>query len=144
MTDARLGQITTGHGDAALDLRLGAELSAHNLAASGVSDQRELTVRVDDAQGELLAGLSGWTWGTCAGIGMVWVRDECREQGWGRALLDAAEAEARRRGCFRIFVSSFTFQAPAYYEKHGYREQARIENYPLDGAADVYLVKSLN
>jgi hypothetical protein len=41
--------------------------------------------------------------------------------GWGAQLL-AAEEEARRRGCNRVCVSSFTFQAPGFYRKYGYVE----------------------
>ena len=138
------GRLTTGASDAELEARLGAELAAWNFARSGVDDQRELTVRVEDAAGELMAGLSGWTWGTCAGIGMVWVREDCRSAGWGGRLLAAAEAAAVDRGCTRIFVTSFSFQAPAFYERHGYRECARVAEYPLDGAAEIYLMKSLS
>src|SRR5690242_11587038 len=66
-------RVAVGGRDAVLDARLDDELTAYNLAASGSADQREVSVRVDDGAG-LVAGLSGWTWGTCAGIAMVWVR----------------------------------------------------------------------
>lgn len=79
-----------------------------------MSDQREFTVKVQDDDGELVAGLSGWTWGTCAGIGMVWVRQDSRRGGWGGRMLEAAEELAMERGCRQILVSSFTFQAPAF------------------------------
>ncbi len=136
-------QLLVGEADAELDARLSAELTRFNYAASGVADQREFTVKVQDENGELLAGLSGWTWGPVAGISMVWVHDQARRLGWGAQLLCAAETLARDRGCRRIVVSSFTFQAPAFYAHHGYVETARITDYPLDGVADVYLVKSL-
>lgn len=76
-TTARL---LVGGGDPDLEARLNAELGAYNLTASGIEDQQELTVRVED--GRLVAGLSGWTWGTCAGIELVWVRDDARRKGW--------------------------------------------------------------
>ncbi len=136
-------ELVTGDADPELDEQLSKHLDAYNFAASGVADQREFTVKAEDGEGRLVAGLSGWTWGTCAGIGMVWVRDDSRSAGWGGRLLGAAEELARGRGCDRIFVSSFTFQAPGFYQAHGYRECARVENYPLDGVADVYLVKQL-
>jgi enoyl-CoA hydratase len=102
--------LTVGDADSTLDERLSEELDRHNFAAVGRDDLRELTVRVED-DGELVAGLSGWTWGTSAGIGMVWVRDADRRGGWGARLLGAAEREARDRGCRQVLVSSFTFQA---------------------------------
>ena len=136
--------VTAREGDPELDSRLSGELDAYNVAASGVRDQREFAVKIEDSAGDLAAGLSGWTWGTCAGISMVWVREDSRRAGLGGRLLAAAEDVARDRGCDRVFVSSFTFQAPRFYERHGYVECARIPDYPLDGAADVYLVKHLH
>lgn len=129
-------------GDPDLDARLSKELDAYNVAACGISDQQEFTVKVEDSDG-LVAGLSGWTWGTCAGIGMVWVRDDHRRGGLGSRLLAAAEQVARARGCERITVSSFTFQAPAFYERHGFVEFARTAGLPVSGQADVHFVKML-
>ncbi|MEU8775089.1 GNAT family N-acetyltransferase [Streptomyces sp. NPDC048606] len=135
-------QVTTGGGDAELDTRLGKELDAFNQAATAGHEQAEFTVRITDADGDLVAGLSGWSWGDRAGIGMTWVREDSRGGGWGTRLLEAAEAEARRRGCVTILVSSFTFQAPAFYARHGYEEQARVPGFPA-GHEDVYLLKRL-
>jgi GNAT superfamily N-acetyltransferase len=128
--------------DSDLDARLSQELDTYNVAASGVDDQREFTVKVEDAHG-LAAGLSGWTWGTAAGIGMVWVREDLRRTGIGGRLLDAAEQVARERGCQRLTVSSFTFQAPAFYERHGFVEFARTKGLPVEGQADVHFLKML-
>ncbi len=134
-------QLTAG--DAELDSRLSAELDVHNFAASGVSNLREFTVKAEDDAGELVAGLSGWTWGTCAGIAMVWVRQDSRHAGWGGVMLEAAEEIALERGCEQMTVSSFTFQAPGFYERHGYVEFARTEGLPVAGAADVHFSKRL-
>ena len=134
--------VNVGAADSALDERLSQELDTFNFAAVGRDDLRELTVRIDDA-GDLVAGLSGWTWGTCAGIGMVWVREADRRDGWGARLLEAAEQEARHRGCRQVLVSSFTFQAPAFYARHGYVEFARSPDLPVEGEADVHFVKHL-
>ncbi len=77
-------RLVVGDGDADLDQRLSAALDAHNVPASGAGLQRELTVRVDDERG-LVAGLSGWTWGSSAGFAMVWVREDARREGLRRA-----------------------------------------------------------
>jgi len=137
-------RIFVGEADADLDQRLSDELDKVNAAATpGVAPARELTVRVVDAEGELVAGISGWTWGVAAGIGMTWVREDARGTGVGSELLDAFEDEARGRGCDHVFTTSFTFQAPGFYERHGYRELFRWEDLPMPGAADVHLRKDL-
>jgi GNAT superfamily N-acetyltransferase len=136
-------RLSVGGSDAALDSRLSDELDRHNFAAVGHSNLQEMTVKVEDGDGELVAGLSGWTWGTCAGVGMVWVREDSRRGGWGGRMLAAAEQVARDRGCRQLLVSSFTFQAPDFYRRHGYTEFARSEGLPVEGAADVHFVKPL-
>jgi GNAT superfamily N-acetyltransferase len=127
-----------------LDERLSDELDRVNAAATqGVPASRELTVEILDADGELAAGLSGWTWGVAAGIAMTWVRAGERGTGLGGRLLGEFEAEARARGCTHVFVTSFTFQAPGFYQRHGYRELFRWEGLPTPDAADVHLRKEL-
>jgi GNAT superfamily N-acetyltransferase len=133
-----------GDADAALDQRLSDELDAVNAAATaGTPAARELTVRLVDEFGELAAGVSGWTWGVAAGIGMTWVREDARGTGLGERLLAGFEGEARARGCTHVFVTSFTFQAPGFYEKQGYREIFRWDGVPTPDAADVHFRKEL-
>jgi GNAT superfamily N-acetyltransferase len=127
-----------------LDQRLSDELDAFNAAATAnVPGSRELTVRLLDSSGELVGGVSGWTWGVAAGIAMAWVREGGRGRGAGKRLLATFEDEARERGCAHVFVTSFTFQAPAFYERHGYREIFRWQGVPTPEAADVHLRKEL-
>lgn len=128
--------------DKELEERLGAELTAFNNRATGAADEADLSVRVTGADGELVAGLTGWSWGDCAGINMMWVRDDRRGEGWGGRLLRAAEEEARRRGCTQISVSSFSFQAPGFYRRHGYLDTGRREGIP-GGHVDHNFWKSL-
>lgn len=138
-------EVTTyvGGADQDLDQRLSDQLDRYNAAATPeVAPAEELTVRVED-DGELVGGLSGWTWGGAAGIGMTWVHDEHRGGGVGSRLLEAFEQEARRRGCTHVFVTSFTFQAPGFYGRHGYQEIFRWESVPTVGRDDVHLRKQL-
>ena len=127
-----------------LDQRLSAELDKVNAEATkGIAPARELTVQILDPSGELAAGMSGWTWGVAAGIGLTWVRETSRGDGLGAQLLAEFETEARSRGCTRVFVTSFTFQAPGFYEHHGYRELFRWQGVPAEEAADVHFRKDL-
>jgi GNAT superfamily N-acetyltransferase len=132
-----------GGGDTALDRRLSDELDRFNAAATpDVASTEELTVRVEE-EGDLIGGASGWTWGSAAGIGMTWVREDRRGTGVGTTLLTAFESEARRRGCTHVFVTSFTFQAPDFYRQRGYEEIFRWESVPTPGRDDVHMRKLL-
>ena len=136
-------RISVGGSDAALEQRLSDELDRHNAAATpDVASPEELSVRIV-LDGELVAGASGWTWGTAAGIAMTWVHEDHRGTGVGRDLLTAFEDEARRRGADHVFVTSFTFQAPQFYERLGYVETFRWDAVPTPGRDDVHLRKAL-
>lgn len=132
-----------GKADSALDQLLNDELDKFNAAAtSEVAPAEDLTVRVEQEEG-LVAGVSGWTWGQAAGVGMTWVREDHRGTGVGTSAMTAFENEARSRGCTHVFVTSFTFQAPGFYRRLGYREIFRWESVPTAGRDDVHMRKEL-
>lgn len=136
--------LTTGGRDAELAAVLDAGLDEYNFAATGTTkeDQDQFSVKVVDDAGEIVGGLTAWTWAGLCGISMLWIRADSRKDGWGSKILLAAEQEARRRGCDRIAVSSFTFQAPEFYQRHGYVETGRTLGIP-GGAEDVHMFKQL-
>jgi len=134
-------EIVVGARDEALDQRLSDELDAFNLAAMGTA-REELSVRVEH-RSYLVAGVSGWTWGRAAGISMTWVREDQRGTGVGAAAIAAFEDEARRRGADHCFVTSFTFQAPAFYKRLGYVEIFRWDGVPTTDQDDVHMRKTL-
>ncbi|CUR60309.1 Streptothricin acetyltransferase [metagenome] len=136
--------LRTGAADPALDSRLSDELNTFNARAVPGASAVELTVTALDPDGELVGGVSGWTWQEAAGIGLTWVRDDQRGSGVGSGLLTRFEQEAAARGALRVFVTSFTFQAPGFYERHGYREIFRWDGVPVAGHADVHFRKELS
>lgn len=109
---------------------LDARLYEHNVARTGRDDGRELAVWLRDDGGGIVGGLYGWTWAGWLEVVFVWLREDLRGQGRGRALLRAAEAEALRRGATRVFLDSYSFQAPEFYKKLGYREFGVLDGFP--------------
>jgi GNAT superfamily N-acetyltransferase len=132
-----------GDADDGLRERLDAEISAFNAAVTGLTDGRLLCVSVRGDDGDLCAGLSGWTWGGCGYVEFLWVRDDHRGRGLGARLLAAAEQEMRRRGCNQVALSTHSFQAPGFYARFGYRECGRTPAYPR-GHDQIHLVKQLS
>ena len=88
---------------------------------TGLSDGQWLSIFVRDDAGVIAAGLHGWTWGGGGRVQTLWVRSDLRRHGYGTRLLAAAEQEARARGCDRLLLDTFSFQAPLFYQKHGYQ-----------------------
>ena len=61
---------------------------------------------------------------------MVWLDEAWRGHGHGRPLIDAAEAEGRRRGAVLAWLETFDWQARPFYERLGYAVYAEL---PHDG-----------
>jgi ribosomal protein S18 acetylase RimI-like enzyme len=118
------------------------EINRFNVQATGYRDGRWLACFLRDNEGALVAGISGFTWGGYAQIDFLWVTTELRAQGLGRRLVEAAEAEAKARGCRTVVVSSHSFQAPAMYRRLGYAEIGAADDAPI-GARHFYFQKVL-
>lgn len=134
--------LSVGGDDPDLARLLDAHIYDFNVEATGLDDGRGLSIRVEDGAGGLTAGLSGWTWGGCGYVDVLWVAAGHRREGIGTRLLDAAEAEASARGCVRMVLSTHTFQAPDFYLRRGYLETGRTPGYP-EGHGQVHLQKTL-
>jgi GNAT superfamily N-acetyltransferase len=93
-----------------------------NFATTGYRDGRSLSCFLRDDDDALVAGIDGFTWGGYARVDYLWVTESLRGQGLGTRLLDAAEEEARRRGCGTIVLDTHSFQAPDLYRSRGYTE----------------------
>jgi GNAT superfamily N-acetyltransferase len=111
-----------------------------NSQQTGREDGQLFAFFIRNEKQEILAGLSGWTWAQACEIRMLWVHPSLRGQGCGRELLEAAEQEARERGCKIILIESYTFQAPGFYQKCGYEVAWQLNEFP-PGHAYCFLVK---
>src|SRR5687767_1749979 len=101
-----------------------------NVARTGIANGEELAIFVRGDEGEIRAGLYGWTWSGWLEIRTLWVREAERGRGIGSRLLAAAEEEARRRGCHTAILETHSFQAPDFYRMRGYRAYAELDGYP--------------
>lgn len=100
-----------------------------NSSATNITDGEMLAffVREDD---RVVAGICGNTWGGTCELRQFWVEPSQRRRGLGTRLLEATEQEARRRGCTQIVLMTFSFQAPAFYERHGFEVVATLDDHP--------------
>lgn len=98
-------------------------------------------VLLDEAGGCVGGVIAGtrWEW---LEVSLVWLAEEARGQDWGTRLMEAAEAEAHRRGCRWSRLNTFSFQARGFYEKLGYRVVGQVDDYP-PGCTDYLLRKEL-
>jgi ribosomal protein S18 acetylase RimI-like enzyme len=109
---------------------LGDRLYEFNSGTTGFHDGRLFGAFLRDDDGVMIAGMHGHTWGGTCEVSRLWVKEDLRHQGIGLRLMEAAEEEARRRGCGQMFLTTHSFQAPAFYERLGFEEIGRITDYP--------------
>ncbi|MGE4351628.1 MAG: GNAT family N-acetyltransferase [Bdellovibrionales bacterium] len=107
-------------------------LTAHVLAQHVPHhNYTELSIVRRNADGKIVAGLTGVTvWGWLH-IVYLWVDEALRGQGVGTSLMKAGEDEARARGCHSVWVETESFRTPAFYAKRGYTEFARMDDFPI-------------
>jgi len=106
------------------------QINDFNFRTTGITDGELLSALVRNEQGEVIAGIYGWTWGGTCEIRFLWVHADQRGRGLGSRLLLAAEDEARRRGCSQIVLNTHSFQAPEFYRKYGYETVGTYQDYP--------------
>lgn len=116
-------------------------LEAYNASVAPDATPTPLNVYVRE-HGTLLGGLCGQTFWDWLWVGQVWVEEARRSEGIGRSLMDAAEGEARRRGCNHVFLDTVSVQAPGFYEKLGYRVVGTLEEFP-PGERKFFMTKDL-
>jgi len=88
----------------------------------------------------LLGGISGSVYWNGLEIDTLWVDENCRGQGIGQQLLEAAEDYARDNAAVVAFLK--TVDAKAFYEKMGYQVYGVLEDRPI-GTVLYHLKKRL-
>jgi len=124
------------------EIELRDALYEYNCKATGYRDGRLLSCFLKGDDGRLIAGISGYTWGGYAHVDYLWIAESFRRGGLGSRLLEAAEQEARTRGCKTIVLDTHSFQAPDFYRRHDYTEAGMTRDTPV-GHFQVLFQKSL-
>ena len=118
-------------------------LSNFNKEATGISDHRPLAVVVQDpATGETVGGVSGRTSLGLLFLDVFYLPARFRGSGLGSRILEMAEEEGRKRGCRAAVLYTISFQAPGFYQRHGWRIFGEI---PCDppGTSRIFMTKEL-
>jgi len=117
---------------------IGDLIRSYNRSKREVAESEPLNLYVEDEYGEIMAGLVAETFGNWLEIEYLFVKEDLRGQGIGSQLLHQAESEAKKRNCRFAFVNTFQFQAPAFYQKQGYKEVFTLKDYPYIGQRHYY------
>src|SRR5271168_111612 len=119
-------------------------ISSHGAEKAGYWDALPLYVLARDPSDErVLGGLVGRTSLGLMFIELFFLPPELRNRGIGTRMLRMAEEEAVRRGCRGAVLYTISFQAPAFYERHGWREFGRVPCHPA-GTSRIFMTKDLS
>nr|WP_277991024.1 GNAT family N-acetyltransferase [Sphingomonas panni] len=118
-------------------------MTAHNDAAVGPTERRQVAIVLRDDDGAIVGGL----WGMIA-FGWLFVQylavpPEMQGQGRGRDLMLQGEALARAANCVGVWLDTFSFQARGFYEKLGFVQFGTIPDYP-PGHSRFFLSKRID
>ncbi|MCG7374589.1 GNAT family N-acetyltransferase [Pseudomonas luteola] len=106
-------------------------LRVHNLVKGGDPKPESIALLVrDEDSGEITGGLSGEIFYRWLFIELLAIPEETRGQGIGSRLVNMAEEVAREKGCVGIWLDTFDFQAPEFYQKHGFTEFGQLNDFP--------------
>jgi ribosomal protein S18 acetylase RimI-like enzyme len=121
---------------------IGEGITNYNKQQAGDDKAQRICFVLQAPDQEVVGGVIAalyWDW---LYIDLMWIKDELRDRGYGHRLLTLAEDEGRRRGAKNAFLDTFSFQAPGFYKKHGYKVFGELDNFP-PGHQRYYLTKQL-
>lgn len=95
-----------------------------------------------DDTGMIIGGASGSTFLSSLEINVLWVDERFRGQNIATRMLSEIEEEAKKEGCQFAHLTTYSFQAPDFYQKQGYRICGEVDGFP-DGIKLFTLKKQL-
>ncbi|MCU1740943.1 MULTISPECIES: GNAT family N-acetyltransferase [unclassified Pseudomonas] len=117
-------------------------LERFNAEQIGAYAYEDFQLYARDSEGQVIGGMFGHSGMGWLYIDYLWLNHALRSRGLGGQLLKRAEDEARSRGCKGVFLYTYSFQAPDFYQKQGYQVMGVLEDCP-PGHQRYYLKKSL-
>ena len=117
-------------------------LNQFNNEIVGENGHTPLNIVEYDTNGNVIGGILGGTYWGWMYVDILWVHESNRHNGIGSKLLREAEQEAIRRGCHHVHLDTMSWQAPEFYQKHGYEVIGILPDIP-NGNQKYLLMKAL-
>ncbi|MEA3327614.1 MAG: GNAT family N-acetyltransferase [Chloroflexota bacterium] len=109
---------------------IGQGITEYNTQQAGEDNGQNLCFVLQNPDGEIVGGVIGATYWDWLYVNLMWLREDLRNQGYGKELLSLAEEEARQRGAMHSYLDTFSFQAPGFYQKQGYEVFGQLDDFP--------------
>lgn len=109
---------------------IGRGVGDYNKQQAGDNNFQRLCFTLQGPGDEILGGVVAeiyWEW---LYIDLLWVKAELRGRGYGHLLLETVEKKAQESGAKNAYLDTFSFQAPKFYEQHGYQVFGELHDFP--------------
>jgi len=126
----------------AISRKLWNGLIRYNRKTAGPFRYTRTVIGARDGKGRLLGGLILQSYWKESYVELLWLSDRARGRGTGRRLIEEAERRARRRGSLLVHLNTYSFQAPGFYEKLGFKRVGGMSGSP-PGESRHFYVKRL-
>ncbi|MBN1248276.1 MAG: GNAT family N-acetyltransferase [Anaerolineae bacterium] len=123
-------------------MAVGQGISAYNAEQAGDDSGQPICFVLRAPDQTVVGGVIGETHYGWFYVNLMWIQEGLRGHGYGGQLLTLAEDVARQRGATHVYLDTFSFQAPAFYKKHGYEVFGELDDFPT-GHRRYYLKKQL-
>jgi GNAT superfamily N-acetyltransferase len=118
--------------------QLWAGLLRYNRQAAGPLRYTRTVLTVRDAKERIQGGVILQSYWKETYVELLWLSAKARRGGLGRQLMQEAERRARKRGSVLIHLNTYSFQAPGFYEKLGFRRFGGMEGSPAGASRHFY------
>ncbi|HML07692.1 MAG TPA: GNAT family N-acetyltransferase [Xanthobacteraceae bacterium] len=106
-------------------------LVAYNETNGGPANYQPFVIMLrDKGTGATVGGLWARIYYEWLFVELLYIPAQARGRNIGSRLVAKAEAFARRKGCVGVWLNTYSFQAPGFYRKLGYRAFATLGDYP--------------
>lgn len=104
--------------------------------------KQDFVLEAKNEAGDMAGGITFGVSGEWLIINFLWVDEKERGNNLGSQLLMRAEETVKSNGCNMAYVTTFSFQARPFYEKHGYKLVYVQRSFPA-GIVKYHMEKSL-
>ncbi|MEH7505965.1 GNAT family N-acetyltransferase [Neobacillus drentensis] len=118
------------------------EYNLKSLSDEEKTPSENISFVVKNEKEEIVGGVTATTFWHHLHVDFLWVSEEYRHEGYGSKLMKHIEEFAIEKECRLINLDTFSFQAPNFYKKLGYKVIGVSEDHPK-GHNQYYLEKRL-
>lgn len=116
-------------------------LIRYNRQQAGTLRYTRTVLAVRDGKDQLVGGAILQSYWKETYVELLWLSARARRLGVGSRLMQEAERRARKRGSVLLHLNTYSFQAPGFYEKLGFKRLGGMSGSPAGESRHFYAKK---